>query len=116
MATDLTLTDCAHCGKTGTCTRGENGGSCAVCARRGLFGTYSPAHGLVCSICRGTGLLEPVSQRLAYGTGPAIALLVMVITVVTIIYGHEKHFTEVLAFLGTLTGSITGYYFSRKSG
>jgi hypothetical protein len=31
-----------------------------------------------------------------------------------VVTGHKDHFSEVLAFLGTLTGAITGFYFSSK--
>lgn len=88
--------------------------SCANCARRGLFRKFHPADGLVCSICNGTGFIEPIAFRLTHRTGPVLAIFVMATAIVTVVLGHQNHFSEVLAFLGTLTGAITGFYFSRK--
>jgi len=114
MDKQLEMQRCAHCNGSGTCRNGKDGESCAVCSKISIFSKYQPAHGLVCSICKGTGFIEPVALRLKYRTGPVIAMFVTVTAVITIIVGHENHFSEVLAFLGTLTGSITGFYFSRK--
>ena len=75
---------------------------------------HKPAHGLVCSICKGTGFIEPIALRLNHRTGPVLAIFVMSAAILTVIIGNEKHFSETLAFLGTLTGAITGFYFSRK--
>lgn len=105
---------CGHCGGTGTCRNAENGSSCAVCARRFVLFKYSPSHGLVCSICKGTGFIEPISLRLSYRTGHILAIVVMSTAIVTAIFGFKEHFSEVLTFLGTLTGAISGFYFSRK--
>lgn len=111
MATQLEIAPCGHCGGSGTCRNASNKMSCAGCARHGLFQKYAPADGLVCSICGGTGFIEPVALRLKHRTGPVLAAFIMSAAILTILVGHEKHFTEVLAFLGTLTGAITGFYF-----
>ena len=105
---------CGHCSNSGTCRNGQDGVACSICAQRGFFLKYKNAHGLVCSICKGTGFIEPIALRLTYRTGPVLALFVMATAIVTIVVGHENHFNEVLAFLGTLTGAITGFYFGRR--
>ncbi|WP_148261918.1 molecular chaperone DnaJ [Methylomonas methanica] len=108
------LEPCGHCTSTGTCKNGNDGGSCAVCARRNFLFKHSPAYGLVCTICKGSGFLEPMSTRIKHRTGPLIAIYVILTAVASIFFGYKEHFNEVLTFLSTLTGSITGYYFSRK--
>lgn len=114
MQHQLSIQKCGHCDGSGTCRSGENQHSCAVCARNGLFMKHTPAIGLVCSICKGTSFIEPVALRFKHRTGPVLAIFIMSTAIVTVIYGHKEHFSEVLAFLGTLTGAITGFYFSKK--
>lgn len=70
--------------------------------------------GLVCSVCKGEGQVQPFANRAKTLAGPIIALYVMATAIVTIIFGQEKHFPETLAFLSTLTGSIVAYYFATK--
>lgn len=43
-----------------------------------------------------------------------LAIFIMATAVSMILTGYKDHFGEVMAFLGTLTGAITGFYFSRK--
>ena len=114
MEDRIHLEKCGHCDGTGTCKNGKDGQSCPRCARRFLFFKYSPPYGLVCSVCKGEGHIEPMGSRFLYRTGPMLAIYIMATAIMTIIYGQKEHFTEVLAFLGTLTGAVTGFYFARK--
>jgi len=114
MEDRIHLEKCGHCDGTGTCKNGKDGQSCPRCARRFLFFKYSPPYGLVCSVCKGEGHIEPMGSRFLYRTGPMLAIYIMATAIMTIIYGQKEHFTEVLAFLGTLTGAVTGFYFGRK--
>lgn len=106
--------NCAHCQGRGTCTSGVDRSSCRTCVGRLSYRQSKPKHGLPCSICKGFGHIEPMSQRFQQRTGPLIALYVMGTAVFLIFYGYKQHFSEVLAFLSTLTGSITAYYFSSR--
>jgi len=108
------LEKCAHCGGTGTCASGPDGQSCAKCSKRFVFFKYSPSTGLVCSVCKGEGHIEPMGSRFIYRTGPMLAIYIMATAIMIIIFGTKEHFSEVLAFLGTLTGAVTGFYFGRK--
>jgi hypothetical protein len=103
--------DCKHCNGKGSCTNGLNGESCAVCARRNLLLKHSPAIGLVCSVCKGHCKVEPTSSRLKNRAAPIIAIYIVAAAIMIIAGGYEKHFNEVLAFVGTLTGTVTGFYF-----
>ncbi len=108
------LEKCAHCNGSGTCRNGPEESSCAHCARRLLFFKYKPSVGLRCSVCKGEGYIEPVGSRFIYRTGPMLAIFIIVTAVMIIIFGQKEHFSEVLAFLGTLSDSVTGYYFGRR--
>ncbi|EMF7366400.1 molecular chaperone DnaJ [Vibrio vulnificus] len=114
MADDVTFHECMHCKGTGTCASGKDGGSCAICARRNFILKHSPAHGLVCSVCKGHCKIEPMSSRLKNRTGPILALYIISTAIMMTVVGSKEHFSEVLAFVGTLTGAVTGFYFSGK--
>jgi hypothetical protein len=110
---------CAHCGQTGTCKNGPDGQSCEVCIRRnrpfwGIFGSRNQgaAVGIVCSVCRGFGTIEPLSVRLHKRIVPLLAMIIVYVALY-IVFAHatEDKFDQILAFAGTLIGSITGYYF-----
>ena len=109
-----TYIDCKHCFGTGTCTNGKDSESCAKCSRRSYLFKHNPPVGLVCSVCRGTCKIEPMSSRLKHRVGPLIALYIIGTAVMMVATGHKEHFSEVLAFVGTLTGAVTGFYFSNK--
>lgn len=109
-----TYHDCKHCKGEGTCSTGVDGTSCAICARRNFLLKHKPAHGLVCSVCKGHCMIEPMSSRIKNRTGPLLALYIMVTAIAIVFVGQKEHFSEVLAFVGTLTGAITGFYFSGK--
>jgi hypothetical protein len=110
---------CAHCKSTGTCTNGTNGEACAVCAKKGRsFRDYSGSPmGLVCSVCSGEGSNEPFSLKIQNRFLPIFAmtfvLLLLIFLGITLFWANSS-FDKVIAFAGTLIGSITGYYFGGK--
>ena len=65
----VTTITCAHCDGTGTCRSGEKESSCEVCVRKNLkwnftFSFSKTRYGMVCSVCEGTGEIEPFTERL----------------------------------------------------
>ncbi len=110
---------CAHCEGTGTCKNGQNQTSCAVCRKHQQLtsAAIEDASGLVCSVCRGRGILEAMASRLRNRLVPCLALIIVCFVLLLVWDTHDKeNFGEILAFSGTLIGSITGYYFGGKSG
>jgi hypothetical protein len=106
---------CAHCGGTGTCRNGNAGDSCAVCIKKNRI-EGETSTGLVCSVCRGYGAVEPRTARLRNLIAPVFALLIVYTALgLAWFFAGEDHFTEVLAFAATLIGSITGYYFGGRN-
>jgi len=67
---------CAHCGGTGTCRNGNAGDSCAVCIKKNRI-EGETSTGLVCSVCRGYGAVEPRTARLRNLIAPVFALLIV---------------------------------------
>lgn len=118
----LQLTDCLHCKKTGTCeSGGKNGESCKVCIAfwKGEFGNNfllgsSDPIGLKCSTCWGKGVTEPSGRtKWDYRTPAALAggLSILSFLLLWLTYNGGEAFNKALVFVGTLLGSITGYYF-----
>ncbi len=112
------LYPCAHCGESGTCTNGKDGASCASCVKRNeisfLF-RLKTHNGLSCGACGGIGLAEPLTERLNKRMRPVLAIVTVVILFALIFFSlltNNQYFTTILAFAGTLIGTITGYYFS----
>jgi len=110
---------CAHCNRTGTCSNGPDGDSCAICAKRGSkFRDYSDApKGLPCSICEGKGSVEPFSLKLHNRFLPFFAMgfvTLLLIFVALVCFLHPESFVNVIGFAATLIGSITTYYFGGK--
>ncbi|MCB2141226.1 molecular chaperone DnaJ [bacterium] len=106
---------CAHCQGSGTCSSGKDGESCAVCIKEGKAKTNS--FGLVCSVCGGIGIAELKTDRINRRVTPVLAIFIAYFALFIVFWfgvTGNKLFSEVLAFSATLTGSITGYYFSRK--
>jgi hypothetical protein len=68
----------------------------------------------VCSVCKGQVKIEPFSSRLKHRTGPLIAIYIIGAALMMVVTGYKEHFGEVLAFVGTLTGAVTGFYFSGR--
>lgn len=110
---------CAHCKGSGTCANGGNGTSCAVCARKNKL-PASPNQGaaytgIVCSVCAGHAQIEPFTVRLNQRIVPVLALM-LVYVALALIFAHagRDNFHELLAFAGTLIGSVTGFYFGGR--
>ncbi len=113
--------ECRHCNGTGTCSNGENGNSCDSCAEKAREGSFPFAKknivstkGLPCSSCQGYGDIEGRAWHLQSTIGPALGLIVVaiVLLIVTMIAAlSPTHHAEILTLLGTLVGSIVGYYF-----
>ena len=110
---------CAHCGTTGSCKSGRDGVSCAVCVRDNKLpadASDSTYVGLACSVCAGAGSFESTTDRLRRRVVPVLALLIVYLALAMIWANADKStFHELLAFGGTLIGSITGYYFAGKA-
>ena len=108
------LYPCAHCSQTGTCTSGEGGSSCLACIEANeLKGKL--IHGLLCGSCNGLGLAEPKTERMNKRIKPVLSI-VLIFSLLMGIYMaaifESPYFSEILAFSGTLLGSVVGYYFS----
>lgn len=110
-----TLYPCAHCKETGTCSTGSNGASCASCVESHTL-KGSEHYGLSCGVCGGMGKVEPKTERINKRMAPILAYVLAMLLLVGIAVSAytDRHFSEVLAFAGTVIGAITGYYFSRS--
>lgn len=109
-----TLYACAHCKETGTCANGPDQATCRVCVKANeIKGEH---RGLPCGVCGGMGKIEPQTERINKRMAPLLAYMMMVLLLLGITFAatFERHFSEVLAFAGTVIGAITGYYFSKK--
>lgn len=115
---------CAHCSTTGTCRTATDGKSCAVCVRKNRlkadnYGGSARNDAIICSVCRGIGSVEPVSLGFQKHFTSSLALVfVGLALIIIIIFGvmGSEHFETVLAFAGTLIGSVTGFYFGGARG
>ncbi|UMR31595.1 hypothetical protein MJ904_05090 [Massilia sp. MB5] len=110
-----TLYACGHCKETGTCSNGSDGLSCSACAaEHALKG--SEHRGLPCGVCGGMGRAEPKTERINKRMAPILAYVVVVLLLMGIALSaiFDRHFSEILAFAGTVIGAITGYYFSKQ--
>jgi hypothetical protein len=116
-------TPCRHCDGKGTCNTADGKKSCEVCIaywRIRLFLSFRKADGLdglVCSSCRGKGSFEPHGRaRWDYRFPAYLAggLSVLSFGLLWITYGGGEAFNKTLVFVGTLLGSVTGYYFGRE--
>lgn len=115
---------CAHCGSSGTCRNAADGKSCAVCVEaHGLveddYGGSACNDAIVCSVCKGMGTTETVSLRFQKHFTASLALVFVGLAfVIIVIFGVQgsEHFETVLAFAGTLIGSVTGFYFGGVRG
>ena len=112
------LVSCAHCESKGTCQNAEESNSCQVCKRHHKVADTSGASvkGLVCSVCEGWGAIETKTARIKNRVAPMLALIIVYVVLCMIWTNLESpHFDKLLAFGGTLIGSIVGYYFGGKS-
>jgi hypothetical protein len=113
--------ECRHCGGTGTCSTGENGNSCDSCAEKAREGFFpytkkkiASTKGLPCGSCQGYGDVEGRVWHLQSSTGPILGLsivLIVLIIIMLIAGTSPTHHAEILTLLGTLAGSVVGFYF-----
>ena len=117
---NLNYYKCGHCNGTGTCSSGENGSSCIVCAKYNELNFWNRKNhfGLICGSCGGSGITEPTSQKLNKRITPMLAVCLvfslLVLLAVSILL-NSSHFSEILTFSSAIIGSIVGYYFSNES-
>jgi hypothetical protein len=113
----MDLVPCAHCSSSGSCASGENQAGCARCqdfwSERGKqFAGLSDRKSIVCSVCWGKGLAEPSNQKWQYRFPAMLALLIVVSAVFLLCwFANNSAFDKIIVFVGTLVGSVTGYYF-----
>lgn len=115
-----TQIQCAHCKGSGTCTSSANESSCAVCMKKHKLLSRANVGelftGLVCSVCSGQGQVEPFTTRLQQRIVPSLALILVYFALALIwSFASKENFHELLAFAGTLIGSVTGFYFGGRS-
>src|SRR5437879_1853815 len=100
--------DCCHCGKTGTCRNAEQGASCERCiavCRKGIwrFTKKDSYWGLVCSVCHGKGLAEPMalkwSSRFPFVLATILVLLAFLLLFLGNVVGLSPR--DALPFVGT---------------
>ena len=113
--------ECRHCDGTGTCSNGENGNSCASCAEKAREGAFplikkklSSTKGLPCGTCRGYGDLEAYHWQTQSIISPIIGIVVIASVVggvLIIAAAGPTHHAQILTLLGTLAGSVVGFYF-----
>ena len=112
------LYPCKHCKETGTCSSGHDGASCKACAKHHELKGNKEYIGLACGTCNGIGQAEPTTERMNKRIKPMLALLIVLFVLSFTFYlaliGNQ-HFTEFLAFAGTLMGSVTAFYFSHTN-
>jgi hypothetical protein len=75
-------------------------------------------HGLVCSVCGGVGFVELKTDRINRRITSLLAVLIVYFALALIgllAATNNQYFSEMLAFSGTLIGSITGFYFNKNS-
>lgn len=110
------LYPCAHCAGKGTCQNGQASESCAVCIKgNDLKGNgYS---GLPCAICGGLGQAEPKTDRINKRMPAVLGYLCAYTLIIIVAFAglvSSPYFSEILAFAGTLIGTIFGFYYSNR--
>lgn len=117
MDVQANLHPCAHCERTGTCSRATNGASCASCVKdNDLKG--SGLTGLPCGICNGLGHAEPKTERINKRMQPILAFLTVYFLLIGVFgsaLAQSKYFTEILAFAGPLIGMVLAFYFTARN-
>ncbi len=113
--------ECRHCDGTGTCSTGENGNSCDSCVGKARESSFpfmkkkiDSKKGLPCGSCQGHGDIEGRIWHLQSTIGPILGLLIVVIVLLIILMiasTSSTHHAEILTLLGTLAGSVVGFYF-----
>ena len=111
------LYPCSHCAGIGTCKNGQNLHSCAVCINQSdLKG--KDFLGLPCSICGGIGLAEPKTERINKRMPALLGFGVVLLLILLVFFAaltNSNYFSEVLAFSGTLIGTVLGFYYSARA-
>jgi hypothetical protein len=112
---------CAHCAGKGTCRNGPEEGGCQICfahwRERYPKTKDNPQVGAIkCSTCWGRGIVEPPgATKWDYKTpaylGGLLALCSFALLFTLAFRRDPEGFSKSLVFVGTLLGSITGYYF-----
>lgn len=113
---------CAHCSASGTCSNGENGLSCHICADNHFpsfkkNGNKENHKGLICSVCQGVGIAELKTDRMNKTIIPYLSQAIVFVTLILVFfiaYKSSAHHAAILTFSGTLIGSVTGYYYAGK--
>lgn len=113
--------ECRHCSGSGTCSTGENGSSCDSCVDKakgtslpGLRAKIASTKGLPCGTCSGYGDLEARAWHTQTAIGPALGVIIVAIVLIIIVViamASPSHHPQILTLLGTLAGSVVGYYF-----
>jgi hypothetical protein len=113
--------ECRHCDGTGTCSKGENGESCDSCTEKAREGPFPfvkkkivSKKGLPCGVCSGHGDTEGRAWYLQAIITPVLGLFVVIFVLAIIILiamTNPTHHSEILTLLGTLSGSVVGFYF-----
>jgi hypothetical protein len=113
--------DCRHCEATGTCSNGAGGNSCDSCAQKARDSHFPftrnkivSTKGLPCGTCQGYGDVEVRVWNLQSTIGPILGLLlvgVVLLTIAGIAATSPAHHSQILTLLGTLAGSVVGFYF-----
>ena len=110
------LYPCAHCSETGTCSTGSEGKSCSVCVDASDI-DGKDHFGIVCAVCNGIGKAEPKTERMNKRIKPILAISIIYTLIAAIFISamfKSEYFSEILAFSGTLLGSVIAYYFTSR--
>lgn len=111
------LYPCAHCSGVGTCKNGINEFSCAVCIKDNELKGKEFA-GLPCGVCGGIGQAEPRTERINKRMPAILGFMVVFLLMFGVFLSavlKSPYFSEVLAFSGTLIGTVLGFYYSDRS-
>jgi hypothetical protein len=113
--------ECRHCNGTGTCSNGDSGNSCASCAAKAAASPLPftknkivSTKGLPCGTCLGYGDVERRVWHLQSSVAPVLGLsiiLIVLLIVVVIAMASPTLHAQILTLLGTLAGSVVGFYF-----
>ncbi|WP_040072012.1 hypothetical protein [Pseudomonas batumici] len=116
MNVKVNLYPCAHCERTGTCSRAANGAACAACVKNNNL-KGSGHVGLPCGICGGLGHAEPKTERINKRMQPILAILTLYFLMAAVLISaavESQYFTEILAFASPLVGVVLAFYFTAR--